>query len=252
MRAIRGDPRLADLLIGFVGWSTVRSHRAAANLACWVGMAVEMSTMVVEGDTDPLAIPTFMGPKARRNLGPALKAAIASEAATGKVVRSCSKVVGALGRFAGRLSPLARGNAHKLRVEVPKAYLSNAIAHYRGTNWQFWSLAADGTRLGGQEVLMTGLLTPESGKVLWTAPYARTLARPVRRGGGGGGTRRNTPEGRRKAPFPETENAAPETAGTRRKPPETAGTRRKPPEHAGKAPPGGRRNTPERAGNAEI
>ena len=83
------EPRLADLLIGFVGWSTVRSHRAAANLACWVGMAVEMSTMVVEGDTDPLAIPTLMGPKARRNLGPALKAAIASEAATGKVVRSC-------------------------------------------------------------------------------------------------------------------------------------------------------------------
>ena len=239
------EPRLADLLIGFVGWSTVRSHRAAANLACWVGTAVEMSTMVVEGDTNPLAIPTLAGPRARRNLGPALKAAIASEAATGKVVRSCSKVVGALGRFAGRLSPLARGNAHKLRVEVPKAYLSNAIAHYRGTNWQFWSLAADGARLGGQEVLMTGLLTPESGKVLWTAPYARTLARPVRRGGGGAehaGTRRKA-AGKRRFLKQKT---------PRRKPPETAGTRRKPPEHAGKAPPGGRRNTPERAGNAEI
>ena len=37
------DLRLADLLIGFVGWSTIRSHRATAKLACWVG-AVEMSS----------------------------------------------------------------------------------------------------------------------------------------------------------------------------------------------------------------
>ena len=80
---------------------------------------------------------------------------------------------------------------------------------------------------------MTGLLTPESGEALWTAPYARTLTRPVRRGGRGehAGIRRKAAGKRRflkqKAP--------------RRKPPEHAGNRRKPPEHAGN-----RRNTPER------
>ena len=139
--------RLADLLICFVSSNTVRSRRAAANLACWIGMSVEMSAMIVEGDTDPLRIPVVIGPKTRRNIDPVLKAGIAKEAAKGKIARSCSKVVASLGRFAGRLSPMAhpQKNAYRLQVETPKAYLNNAIAHYRAADWQFLSLATDGT-----------------------------------------------------------------------------------------------------------
>ncbi len=135
MRAMRGSPlgRFAHRLCGLEHHQEPQGH-SQPGLLGRDGRGDEQRTMVIEGDTDSLAIPTLMGPKARRNLDPALKAAIASEAATRKVVRSCTKVVGALGHFAGRLSPLARGSAHKLQVEVPKAYLSNAIAHYRGTD----------------------------------------------------------------------------------------------------------------------
>ena len=67
------------------------------------------------------------------------------------------------------------------RLRLPRlASTKQSVARYRAAGWKFWSLATDGTRLGGREVLMTGLLTPESGKALWTAPCARTLAHPVR------------------------------------------------------------------------
>ena len=78
-----------------------------------------------------------IGPRTRRNIDTVLKAGIAKEAAKGKIARSCSKVVASLGRFAGRLSPMAhpQKNAYRLQVETPKAYLNNAIAHDRAADW---------------------------------------------------------------------------------------------------------------------
>ena len=136
-------------------------------------------------------------------------------------------------------------NAYRLQVETPKVYLNNAVAHYRAADLQFLSLATDGTHLGGREVLMTGLLTPESGKALWTALCARTLAHPVCLG-----SPLETADSRQ-SPPPETfvSESRFRRAGNRQKPPESAdsdpeekeigyrgpgrlnaGNRRKPPE----------------------
>ena len=139
----------------------------------WLAFLVERTRWSEEINTDPFTAPAVSGESKKKScrIAEALKDCVAEAAAEGKIGRSAHQVVEAAKRFRG-LSQLASygGWVEKWReVWQSKCWEAGKVV-FRAEDERVLSLAMDGCRLSGLDVLVSTAYSPAAGVGLWLPP----------------------------------------------------------------------------------
>ena len=166
-------------LVDCIFWLHSAGNPKARHLGCqiieWVSLIIDYEGWFEALDDDPLATPMPMGPKHARNISTRLKEAVVQSAGKGDVFRSGAHVMHLMKRFKYRKMSGERpadSTANTWCEPITRKYLWCTRTEMVRSSHHVFSIAVDGTRLSGRDMLFGSISSPSARLAPWCTPIA--------------------------------------------------------------------------------